>query len=102
MTACKDVPLQTVERYNLLKQFVDMLPQSSQIVHDSAVLARRHVEYYDPEVMVQVLSQVQLLLVLSYAVLCKIVSTCYAVYVPLMTVLCMFCILEFCGFKLVQ
>lgn len=61
---CKDVPLETVERYNLLKYFVGMLPQNNQAVHERAILARRHVEYYDPTVMAQILSQVWLLVAL--------------------------------------
>ena len=52
------MPLETVERYNLLKHFVGMLPHNNQAVHESALLARRHVEYYDPAVMVQILGQV--------------------------------------------
>lgn len=61
------MPLETVERFNLLKHFVGMLPQNNQVVHESSVLARRHVEYHTPAVMVQVLSQVQLLMVLIVA-----------------------------------
>lgn len=55
---CKDVALETVERYNLLKHCVSMLPPSSQSVHERPILARRHVEYFDPAVMSQVLSKV--------------------------------------------
>ena len=69
-TACKDVPLETMERYNLLKHFVEMLPPNNQAVHESAVLARRHVDYYDPAVMAQILRQVWSLAVLCCAVLC--------------------------------
>ncbi|DBB00331.1 TPA: Sperm-associated antigen 17 [Trebouxia sp. C0004] len=54
---CKDVPLETVERYNLLKRCVSMLPAGCQAAHESAIMARRHVEYFDPAVMLQVLSQ---------------------------------------------
>ena len=61
---CKDVPLETVERYNLLKHFIGMLPLNNQAVHESSVLARHHVEYHSPAVMVQALSQVRLLTVL--------------------------------------
>lgn len=55
---CKDVAVETVERYNLLKQFISMLPASSQAEHSSSILARRHVEYLNPAVMLQVLSKV--------------------------------------------
>ncbi len=55
---CKDVPLETVERYNLLKRCVSMLPAGCQAAHESAIIARRHVEYFDPAVMLQVLSKV--------------------------------------------
>ena len=55
---CKDVPLETVERYNLLKRCVSMLPAGCQAAHESKVMARRHVEYFDPAVMLQVLSKV--------------------------------------------
>ena len=58
------MPIETVERYNLLKHFIGMLPPNNQAVHESSVLARRHVEYYSPAVMVQALSQVNLLTVL--------------------------------------
>ncbi|KAL0038853.1 hypothetical protein WJX79_010718 [Trebouxia sp. C0005] len=54
---CKDVPLETVERYNLLKRCVSMLPAGCQAAHESKVMARRHVEYFDPAVMLQVLSK---------------------------------------------
>ena len=77
------MPLETVERYNLLKHFVGMLPPSNQAVHDSAVLARRHLEYYDPAVMSQILSQVWVLAVLCCAVLKPKVS------LSLMTSVCM-------------
>lgn len=70
---CKDVPLETVERYNLLKHFVGMLPQNSQAVLESSVLARHHVEYHNPAVMQQVLSQVRLLPVLPC---CYALQTC--------------------------
>jgi len=55
---CKDVPLETVERYNLLKRCVSMLPTGCQAANESAIMARRHVEYFDPAVMLQVLSKV--------------------------------------------
>ncbi len=52
------MPLETVERYNLLKRCVSMLPTGCQAAHESAIMARRHVEYFDPAVMLQVLSKV--------------------------------------------
>lgn len=55
---CKDVPLETVERFNLLKRCVSMLPTGCQAAHESAIMARRHVEYFDPAVMLQVLNKV--------------------------------------------
>ena len=55
---CKDVSVETVERHNLLKQYISMLPASSQAQHSSNILARRYVEYMDPAVMVQALSRV--------------------------------------------
>ena len=55
---CKDVPWETVERYNLLKRCVSMLPAGCQAAHESAIMARRHVEYFDPAVMLQVLNKV--------------------------------------------
>lgn len=67
------MPLETVERYNLLKQFVGMLPPNNQAVHESAVLARRCVEYHGPPVMAQILDQVWLL---CCAVLCCAVLRC--------------------------
>lgn len=57
-SGCKDVPLESVERYNLLKRCAGMLPPSSQAAHEPSILARRHVEYLDPAVMLQVLSKV--------------------------------------------
>ncbi|DBA96914.1 hypothetical protein WJX82_005465 [Trebouxia sp. C0006] len=54
---CKDVPLETVERFNLLKRCVSMLPTGCQAAHESAIMARRHVEYFDPAVMLQVLNK---------------------------------------------
>ena len=55
---CKDVSVETVERHNLLKQYISMLPASSQAQHSSSILARRYVEYMDPTVMLQALSKV--------------------------------------------
>ena len=55
---CKDVPWETVERYNLLKRCVSMLPAGCQAGHESAIMARQHVEYFDPAVMLQVLNKV--------------------------------------------
>ena len=58
---CTEVPLETVERYNLLKKFSAMLPANHQPSHDAAVVARQHVEYLDPPVMAQALSKARLL-----------------------------------------
>lgn len=54
---CTEVSLETVERYNLLRKFLAMLPASQQSTHDAAVMARQHVEYLDATVMAQSLSK---------------------------------------------
>lgn len=58
---CTEVPLEAVERYNLLKKFSAMLTANHEASQDAAVVARQHVEYLDPPVMAQALSKARFL-----------------------------------------
>ncbi|GFH12672.1 uncharacterized protein HaLaN_08400, partial [Haematococcus lacustris] len=56
----KALPLGMVQRCQLLDQFVDMLPPSTQEAHAERLLARHHHELMQPHVLKQVLTSAQL------------------------------------------
>ena len=49
-----DIPLGTVQRYQLLQQFADILPESARLAHERGILARHHTELMTPNIMKEV------------------------------------------------
>lgn len=52
---CNDVPIATVQRYQLLKTAVAMLPAGVQAAHAEELMSRHHVEEMQPDVLRQVI-----------------------------------------------